>query len=89
MTLLAYAVRRATGALLVLLVVIWLIQLGVYHITVPPFHPVERLPGAFYTWAAAQPAVAYDWNIAALEVGGLAVVLGLGAAWRLRKRRIA
>ena len=92
MSLLAYSVRRATGALLVFLVVIWLIQFGIAHLitesstwrpgdTAPPFI-VDRL----IAFAGAAP----EWNIAALEVGvGVFVLLGFGAASRLRERRMA
>jgi MYXO-CTERM domain-containing protein len=64
MSLLAYSVRRAVGALLV---VIWLLLLGVYQF---------------------QPALAHEWSRDAQEVAIAALVLlGLGALWRVRKRR--
>ena len=92
MSLLAYSVRRAFGALLVFLVVIWLIQFGIAH-----------LIGASSNWKpgdTASPSIvdrlvqfagaAHEWDIAALEVGvGVVMLLGLGAAWRLRQRRMA
>jgi hypothetical protein len=88
MPLLAYSVRRAVGALTVLLVVIGLIQFAVAHIGVRIFHPLERSGYDAYFWTSAQPALANEWDTAVLEVGlGLLVVVGFGAAWRLHKRR--
>jgi hypothetical protein len=90
MSLLAYSFRRAVGAVVVLLVVIWLIQFAVYHITGPGGY-IGR-GGGFVPFLGFSrgypPALAKDWNTAALEVGlGLLVLLGIGLAWRLRKRR--
>jgi hypothetical protein len=93
MSLLAYSGRRLIGALLVLLVLILLTQFAVYHITEPPGY-VGR-GGAATSWPRFlfpslrfQPALAHEWNAAAVQVGsGLVVVLGVGAAWRLWKRR--
>jgi predicted cobalt transporter CbtA len=87
MSLLAYSLRRAAGALLVFLVVIWLIMLGIYHITLPPLRGITIFPDGVEAWIRAQPALAAEWTIAALEVGVAAfIVLGLGAAWRFRRR---
>jgi hypothetical protein len=87
MSLLAYAVRRAVGALVVLLIVVWLLQFGVYHaIPLSPrvSHPLEPLPDYFLQFRD----LVHQWNVAALQMGlVLALLLGLGGAWRLRKRR--
>jgi hypothetical protein len=87
MSLLAYAVRKAVGALVVLLTVIWLLQFGVYHaIPLSPrvSHPLEPLPDYFLQFRD----LVHQWNVAALQMGlALALLLGLGGAWRLRKRR--
>ena len=85
MSLLAYSLRRAWGALLVALIVIWLIQLGVYHIALPPLRGIEVFPDGVEAWIRAQPALAAEWTTAALEVGIAAVVaLGLVGLWKLR-----
>jgi succinate dehydrogenase hydrophobic anchor subunit len=80
MSLLAYAVRRAVGALVVLLVVLWLIYFGVVHAMSPPNS--DPAPDYFLQfWQLAQ-----QWNVAALQVGlALALLLGLGGVWRLRR----
>ena len=86
MSLLAYSARRAVGALLVFLVVIWFIQFGVYH-TIPlsPRHSqLDVVPDYYLQFQR----LVHGWNVAALEVGiGVLVLLGLGALWRVRKRR--
>jgi hypothetical protein len=82
MSLLAYAIRRTLGALVVLLVVLWLIYFGVVHAMSPPHS--NPAPDYFLQFWH----LAHQWNVAALEVGvPLAVLLGLGGAWRMRKRR--
>jgi hypothetical protein len=92
MSLLAYSVRRTVGALLVLFVVIWLIQFGVYHISEPPTYigrggVVTPWPDWLFPWFRLQPALANEWDTAALEVGaGVVVLLGLAGVWRLRLR---
>jgi hypothetical protein len=87
MSLLAFAVRRTLGALVVLVIVIWLLQFGVYHaIPLSPrvSHPLEPLPDYFLQFRD----LVHQWNVAALEVAlALALLLGLGGVWRLRKRR--
>lgn len=83
MTLLAYSVRRAVGALLVLLVVIWLIQFALSQITGPTTYIGRGGVVGHYV----QPAAPSEWQTGALEVGvGLLILLGLAAAWRLRQR---
>jgi hypothetical protein len=92
MSLLAYSVRRTVGAVLVLLVVIWVIQFAVYHITDSPGYEGRGgftfLPRFLYPGLQFQPALANEWNSAALEMGfGLLVLLAMGAAWRLTHRK--
>jgi hypothetical protein len=90
MSLLAYSVRRAIGALVVALVVIWLIQLGVYHLsgTSGTWEMGDTAPPVFLERLLQLRHRAHEWDIAAVEVGiALLVLLGLGAAWRLWRRR--
>jgi uncharacterized SAM-binding protein YcdF (DUF218 family) len=92
MSLLAYSVRRATGALLVFLVVIWLIQFGIAHLITESstWRPGDTAPPSIVDRLIAFAGAAPEWNIAALEVGvGVFVLLGFGAASRLRERRMA
>jgi len=85
--LLGYSVRRGIGALLVSLVVIWLLQFGVYHIAPQALRGITIFPDGIEAWIRAQPGLAHEWNVAAFEVGaGLLALLWLGALWRLRKR---
>lgn len=87
MSLLAYSLRRAWGSLLVFLAVIWLLQFGVYHITLPPLRGIAIFPDGVEAWIRAQPALAHEWDIAALEVGiAVLVVLGVIGLWRLAPR---
>jgi hypothetical protein len=91
-SLLAYSVRRIFGALLVLLVVIWLIQFGIAHLITASssWRPGDTAPPSILERLVAFSRLAHDWDIAAFEVGvGVVVLLGLGAAWRLRQRRMA
>jgi hypothetical protein len=79
MSLLAYSVRRAVGALFVLLIVIWLIQFGVYHALSPPVNRSFPVPDYFLQFQD----LVHQWNVAVLEVGVAAIVLlALAAAWR-------
>jgi hypothetical protein len=86
MSLLAYSVRRTVGAVLVLLVLIWVIQFAVYHITDSPGYEgrggVMFLPRFLYPGLHFQPALANEWSTAAVEVGlGLLLLLaGRGMA---------
>ena len=92
MSLLAYSVRRAFGALLVFLVVIWLLQFGTSHLigTSGGWEEGDTAPPALVERLLQFARLAHEWDIAALEVGaGVVVLLGLGAAWRLRKQRMA
>jgi TRAP-type C4-dicarboxylate transport system permease small subunit len=93
-SLLAYSLRRAAGSLAALLVVIWLIQFGVYHISGTPTY-IDRA-GRVTAWPDFlfpsvrffQPALANEWTRAGLEVGGgLLALLLVAGAWRLRQRR--
>jgi hypothetical protein len=59
-TLLAHSPRRAFGTLLVLLGVIWLIQVGVYHITLPPLRGNTIFPDGVEARIRAQPALAAE-----------------------------
>jgi hypothetical protein len=88
MSLFAYIVRRTVGSLVVLLVVLWLIYFGVVHAMSPSPQvsgiPLDSQPDYFLQFWA----LVHQWNIAALEMGlALGLLLGLGGAWRLRKRR--
>jgi hypothetical protein len=92
MSLLAYSVRRTVGAVLVLLVLIWVIQFAVYHITDSPGYEgrggVMFLPRFLYPGLHFQPALANEWSTAAVEVGlGLLLLLAVGVAWRLRNQK--
>jgi hypothetical protein len=92
MSLLAYSVRRALGALFVFLLVIWLIQFGISHLITASsgWKPGDTAPPSILDRLVQFARVAHEWDIAALEVGvGIVVLLGLGAAWRLRQRRMA
>jgi uncharacterized protein (TIGR03382 family) len=83
-------VRRAAGALFVFLVVIWLIQFAVWQIGDPARYVGrgEVIPPDFRPGLRFQPTAANEWQNAALNGGtGLLVIFGLGAAWRLRRRR--
>jgi hypothetical protein len=83
MPLLVYAIRRTLGALAVLLVVLWLTYFGVVHAMSPVSHG-EPAPDLFLQFWQ----LVHQWNVAALELGlGLPALLGLGGAWRVRKRR--
>jgi hypothetical protein len=79
-SLLAYSARRAAGALLVFLVVIWLLLFGVAHIGVSVRDPLEGpIPFFVYYFSQFQPELAHSWEWAAVEVaGGLLIVLGVG-----------
>ena len=91
-SLLAYSVRRAFGALLVLLVVNWLIQFGIAHMigASTGWKPGDTAPPSLVERLLQYARLPHVWDIAALEVGvGIVVLLGLGAAWRLRKQRMA
>jgi hypothetical protein len=86
--------RRAVGAALVLLVLIWVIQSAVYRITHSSGYEGRGgftfLPRFLYPGLHFQPALANEWNTAAVEVGlGLFLLLAMGAAWRLRNRKAA
>ena len=88
-SLLAYSVRRAFGALLVFLVVIWLIQFGIAHLITASssWRPGDTAPPSLVESLLQYARLAHEWNIAALEVGvGVVMLLGLGAAWRQRER---
>jgi hypothetical protein len=83
MSLLAYAIRRTLGALVVLLVVLWLIYFGIVHAMSPGNHGEPASDYFLQFWQ-----LVHQWNVAALQLGlGLAVLLGLGGVWRMRKRR--
>jgi hypothetical protein len=88
MSLLAYSVRRAVGALIVLLILSWLLLFGVSHLDAPPNPGIPpAIFDHFYPVGRLQPDLANEWNGAALEVGlGVLVLLGLGIGWRLRKK---
>jgi hypothetical protein len=91
-SLLVYSVRRAFGALLVLLVVIWLIQFGFAHLLTAfsSWRPGDTAPPSIIDRLVAFVGASHEWDVAALEVGvGVVVLLGLGVAWRLRERRMA
>jgi hypothetical protein len=91
-SLLAYSVRRAFGALLVFLVVIWLIQFGIWHLigASSGWKPGDTAPPSIVDRLVQFAGAAHEWDVAALEVGvGVVVLLGLGAAWRLRQQRMA
>lgn len=84
MALLAYSIRRAVGALVVLLIVLWLIYFGIVHAMSPRVRDGESAPDYFLQFWQ----LVHQWNVAALElVLALALLLGVGGAWRLRKRR--
>jgi hypothetical protein len=90
MALLAYSARRAVGALVVLLIVIWLIYFGIVHAMSPSPQvsgtPLDSQPDYFLQFWA----LVHQWNVAALEVLlAVALLLGFGGAWRLRKRRLS
>ena len=80
--------RRAFGALVVFLVVVWLLLFGVSHLDAPPNPGIPpAIFDHFYPVGRFQPVLANEWNLAALEVGlGVLVLLGLGVGRRLRKR---
>jgi hypothetical protein len=83
MSLLAYTIRRTLGALVVLLIVLWLIYFGIVH-AMSPGHDGEPAPDYFLQFWH----LVHQWNVAALEVGlALALLLGIGGAWRMWKRR--
>ena len=92
MALLAYSLRRAFGALVVLLIVIWLIQLAVFQITGPATYigrggVVTHYPLFLFPHLRLQLAATSEWRTGALEVGSvLLILLGLGAVWRLWRR---
>jgi hypothetical protein len=91
-SLLAYSVRRAFGALLVFLVVIWLLLIGIAHLigASSNWKEGDTAPPSLLEHLLQTARLAHEWDIAALEVGvGVVVLLGLGAAWRLRERRMA
>jgi len=94
MPLIAYSLRRAVGALIVLLIVIWLIQFAVYHASSATSCNVPRgcVPTAIernlIPWLRLGPGLADEWTNAGRQVGlGLLVALGARAAWRIRRRR--
>jgi MYXO-CTERM domain-containing protein len=94
MALLAYSIRRAVGALLVVYVVIWVTQFAVYHITVSTECNAPRgcVPTAIernlLPWLRIQPQLTDEWTNAGVQVAfGVLAALGAGAAWRARKRR--
>jgi hypothetical protein len=88
-SLLAYSVRRAFGALLVFLVIVWLLMFATGHLT-SNWKPGDTAPAFLGERLLLLARLPHEWNIAALEVGiGVVVLLGLGAAWRLRERRTA
>jgi len=88
MALLAYSIRRAVGALVVLLIVLWLVLFAVIHTGLVSWrttHPPQPTPDYILQFQH----LVHQWNVAALEVAiGVAFLLGLGGAWRLRKRRV-
>lgn len=85
MSLLAYSVRRAVGALIVLLIVIWLVQFAVYH-TIP--QSPRHSPWAVTDYHLQFQGLIHQWDIAALEVGvGTTLLLALAAVWHLRRRK--
>jgi hypothetical protein len=88
MSLLAYSVRRAVGALVVFLVVIWLLLFGVSHFDAPPNPGIPTaIFDHFYPVGRFQPDLANEWNLAALQAAvGVLVLLGLGVGRRLRRR---
>jgi hypothetical protein len=56
---------------------------AIAHVGTVPYHPVERGPLFELPWNTLQPALAYTWNIGAIEVAlALAAVLGVTAVWR-------
>jgi hypothetical protein len=83
MSLFAYAIRRTLGALVVLLVVLWLIYFGVVHAMSPPHS--DPAPDYFLQFWQ----LVHQWNVAALELvlALAALLLGLGGVSRLRTRR--
>jgi hypothetical protein len=84
MSLLAYAVRRTVGSLVVLLIVLWLIYFGVVHAMSPSVSHGQDVPDYFLQFWQ----LVHQWNVAGLEVTlVLALLLGLGGAWRLWRRR--
>jgi hypothetical protein len=94
MSLLAYGLHRTVGALIVLLVVIWVIQFAVYHVNASTTCNAPRgcVPTAIergiFPWLRIQPALADEWAKAGVQVGlGVLAALGAGAAWRIRSRR--
>ena len=92
MTLLTYALRRAFGALLVFLVVVWLLLFATAHLITASsnWEPGDTAPPSLVEHLLLTARLAHEWDIAALEVGvGVVVLLGLGAAWRHRERRMA
>ena len=89
MSLLAYSLRRAFGALLVFLVVVWLLMFATAHLT-GNWKAGDTAPPSLVEHLLLLARLPHEWNTAALEVGvGVVVLLGLGAAWRQRERRMA
>jgi hypothetical protein len=73
----------------VLLIVLWLILFAVIQTGLVSWratYPLEPTPDYILQFQH----LVHQWNIAALEVAiAVAALLGLGGAWRRRKRRVA
>lgn len=84
MTLLAYSLRRTWGALLVLLVVVWLTMLAVGRIPVDIRHPSRNVDLSLWEQWRTQPQT---WAPAALQVAAaVGVVCGCVTVWKLRAK---
>jgi hypothetical protein len=54
------------------------------------WRPGDTAPPSILDRLVQFAGAAHEWDVAALEVGvGVVVLLGLGAAWRLRLQRMA
>ena len=84
MTLLAYSLRRALGALLVFLLVVWLSMLAVAHMAVNVRHPGRDVDLSAWKQWRTQPET---WTAAMLELAGaVGVVCVLVILWKLRPK---